>query len=335
MGVSGGKGRFEDEEYQKMRKGSAEGGISKEAKEAKEYKEAREGVHKRKGNGGMEKVVMKHSSGAYAEVYLWGATLTRYRTASGKEVIFTSPGAIFDRQKAIRGGIPLVFPQFGRPDEAMPQHGLARTALWSLDKKDVVEGGDLEAVFGLEIKATDAWPHSCRLEYKVRLGLKGLSVELKTQAPTDKPLKFQALLHTYLNVSDIGKVNIEGLHGLNYTDKVPGKPERGEENDDVLELPERTDRIYEAKNPYKNLKVTDGDDSTIDINVMISVQGGTRGVKYPADIVVWNPYPEASPDDLPLPHYKNFVCVEPGLVRKQYEIPPEATIKIAQTLQAD
>jgi D-hexose-6-phosphate mutarotase len=27
---------------------------------------------------------------------------------------------------AIRGGIPVVFPQFGQPDAAMAQHGFAR-----------------------------------------------------------------------------------------------------------------------------------------------------------------------------------------------------------------
>jgi len=59
----------------------------------------------------LEKVVLNHK-GASAEVYLWGATLTSYKPASGKENIFVSPGAKFDGVKAIRGGVPVVFPQW-------------------------------------------------------------------------------------------------------------------------------------------------------------------------------------------------------------------------------
>jgi len=87
------------------------------------------GIQLTKGTGDLEKVVLNHK-GASAEVYLWGATLTSYKPASGKENIFVSPGAKFDGVKAIRGGVPVVFPQFGQPDKAMAQHGFARTSMW-------------------------------------------------------------------------------------------------------------------------------------------------------------------------------------------------------------
>jgi hypothetical protein len=80
------------------------------------------------GRGDLEMVTLQHPSGASAIVYLWGATLTSYRTATGVENIFVSPGALFDGKKAIRGGVPVVFPQFGQPSKAMPQHGFARCA---------------------------------------------------------------------------------------------------------------------------------------------------------------------------------------------------------------
>ena len=41
----------------------------------------------------------------------------------GEELLYMSSIAKFDGSKAIRGGIPVVFPQFGRPDESMVQHG--------------------------------------------------------------------------------------------------------------------------------------------------------------------------------------------------------------------
>lgn len=42
-----------------------------------------------------------------------------------------SEKAVFDNKKAIRGGIPLVFPNFG-PWDLGPQHGFARISMWTL-----------------------------------------------------------------------------------------------------------------------------------------------------------------------------------------------------------
>jgi hypothetical protein len=36
---------------------------------------------------------------------------------------------------AIRGGIPLVFPQFGQPRKEMPSHGFARVSNWALSEE--------------------------------------------------------------------------------------------------------------------------------------------------------------------------------------------------------
>ena len=60
-----------------------------------------------------EFVDITHPSSAGARVSLWGATVTTYRNAVGTELLFVSKEAVFDAVKPIRGGIPLVFPQFG------------------------------------------------------------------------------------------------------------------------------------------------------------------------------------------------------------------------------
>merc|ERR1719390_14421 len=93
-----------------------------------------------KGSGDLDMWVLRHSSGATAQIYLLGATLCSYKTPNGKEQIFVSPGAIFDGKKAIRGGVPLVFPQFGQPDKAMAQHGFARSSIWTV--KEVEESAE-------------------------------------------------------------------------------------------------------------------------------------------------------------------------------------------------
>ena len=63
------------------------------------------------GAGGQPKVVLS-TADATAEVYLHGATLTSWKVG-GEELIFVSPKAVFEPPKAIRGGVPVCFPQFG------------------------------------------------------------------------------------------------------------------------------------------------------------------------------------------------------------------------------
>lgn len=57
------------------------------------------------GTNGQEKVELVHKSGARCDVYLHGATVTRYATPSGHEVLWVSNGAVFDGKKGIRGGV--------------------------------------------------------------------------------------------------------------------------------------------------------------------------------------------------------------------------------------
>src|SRR5215472_9793634 len=64
------------------------------------------------------------------ELYLQGAQVTAWQPPGERPVLFTSPAAVFAPGKAIRGGIPIIFPWFGphRRTRAAPQHGFARTA---------------------------------------------------------------------------------------------------------------------------------------------------------------------------------------------------------------
>ena len=49
-------------------------------------------------------------SGEFVEVLLHGATILSWKTAKGKENLFVSLNAHLDGSKAVRGGIPIVFP---------------------------------------------------------------------------------------------------------------------------------------------------------------------------------------------------------------------------------
>lgn len=74
---------------------------------------------------------------------MFGATViswkAREKGGPGEPIerIFVSSKAILDGSKAIRGGIPVVFPCFGPPEHPdhskLPQHGFARNEFWTFD----------------------------------------------------------------------------------------------------------------------------------------------------------------------------------------------------------
>jgi glucose-6-phosphate 1-epimerase len=81
-----------------------------------------------------------------------------------------SSGAVFNGAKAIRGGVPVVFPQFGQPNKALPSHGFARTSEWRLQEcEDSSSSDEACAVFTLSDTedTLKVWPHSFQLRYTI------------------------------------------------------------------------------------------------------------------------------------------------------------------------
>lgn len=63
------------------------------------------------GQGGSQKVVATLSSGESVEVLLFGATVTSWKSEGGKtENLWLSEKADLTGSKAVRGGVPVVFP---------------------------------------------------------------------------------------------------------------------------------------------------------------------------------------------------------------------------------
>jgi D-hexose-6-phosphate mutarotase len=73
------------------------------------------------------------------EIYLWGGTVTSWKKEN-KENIFLSDKALFNGVKAIRGGIPLVFPAFGQPSH-IPLPSQTNPSITSLEKNPMAQHG--------------------------------------------------------------------------------------------------------------------------------------------------------------------------------------------------
>lgn len=59
---------------------------------------------------GNSRISAKLPSGESVDILLFGATVISWKDAQGDEKLWLSDGAKLDGSKAVRGGIPLVFP---------------------------------------------------------------------------------------------------------------------------------------------------------------------------------------------------------------------------------
>jgi glucose-6-phosphate 1-epimerase len=162
---------------------------------------------------GLAALRLNGPGGSSATISLFGGQVLSWVTPDGREHLFLSERAVFDGSVAIRGGIPVCWPQFGRQG-GLPAHGLVRTRSWSVGAQRC---DDDYALATLEI-ADDAetrtlWPHPFRLELTVMLERDRLDLELGVVNPGGAELSFTGALHTYLRVTQVEDVALEGLHG--------------------------------------------------------------------------------------------------------------------------
>jgi glucose-6-phosphate 1-epimerase len=133
-----------------------------------------------------------------------------------RPVLFTSPNSAFAPGRAIRGGIPIIFPWFGpnRHAPAAPQHGFARTTTWHLDSVETAGHESLTLTLGLGDGdvASPFWPEPFRAIYTVVFA-QTLSLRLAVQNRATHPVIFEEALHTYFAISDITGIAISGLAG--------------------------------------------------------------------------------------------------------------------------
>jgi len=133
----------------------------------------------------------------------------------GEEQLFVSKTAVYNGQKAIRGGIPLVFPQFGRPLETMAQHGFARNSMWTKSGDGTASSMTVSLSDSEETRAV--FPHAFKLLYTVTLLPDQLTLSLSAENPEGAVNTFQchALLHTYIACDTAStRVKVQPLHCL-------------------------------------------------------------------------------------------------------------------------
>ncbi len=239
--------------------------------------------------------------GACVRLSLLGGQVLSWQPAGAPEQLYLSPRSEFVPGKAIRGGVPVCFPQFAERGP-LPKHGFARTLPWELVQQQ--QGKD-DALAVMRLRDSDAtraiWPHAFELELSVRVGGRSLDIELACENQGEAAFDFTTALHTYLRVSDLDDVSVEGLAGLRYWDAI--KQAEALQRMDLLLTGEKgvldLDRIYFGVKE-RPLLLAEGRRQ-----LAVRQQGFD-------DAVVWNPGPErcAKLSDMPPEGWSEMLCIE-------------------------
>lgn len=268
------------------------------------------------GKGGLVRAVVR-APGADAQIYLHGAHVTHFQPAGGAPLLFLSRQSRFELGKAIRGGVPIVFPWFGPKagDPSAPMHGFARTMEWNLTSVRQAAAGDVSLT--LELSASEVtrklWPHDFHLSYTVRIA-KAMELSLQISSPSEE-IEFEEALHTYLAVGDVKNVSIDGLGGRLYLDKTDGM-RRKEQPAGPFGISGETDRVY-----LETRDVVSVSDPALARRIAVEKQDS-------ASTVVWNPWIEKarSLSDLADDEWTRMLCIESANVGKSaVKLPRGAT----------
>jgi len=225
--------------------------------------------------------------GAEAIVTLYGAHLVSWKSADGQERMFLSTQSVLDGSKAIRGGVPVIFPQFAERGAGM-RHGFARVSNWELADSGL-DDDTAWAEFSLaprmlpeQVRA--AWPHAFALLLRVAVRADALSMTLTVRNEGLEPFPFAAALHTYHLVPDVCEVRIEGI------------------SSDEISIIDKLDEVYPHVRGCATLSTSAG-------TLRLEQDGFT-------DAVVWNPgaADTAALSDMADDEYQRFVCIEPALL---------------------
>ena len=181
---------------------------------------------------------------ATATVYIQGAHLAAWQPAGQKPVIFLSRKSDFMPGKPIRGGVPIAFPWFAARHDGKtgPSHGFARIQDWTLAFA-AMAGDDLHLTFTLapsEISRSLGFDNF-HLAYQLSIG-RALTMQLTVANEAPTPLVFEEALHTYYAVTDIHEINITGLDGVTYLDKVDDFKPKVQQG--PVTITQQTDRVY-------------------------------------------------------------------------------------------
>lgn len=244
--------------------------------------------------------------------------------ADGAEQLYLSPRSAFDGERAIRGGVPVCFPQFNQRGP-LPKHGFARHRRWALvepaPKKAIdaaIDAATVQLTLALHSDATTLalWPHEFRLQLSLRLAPRQLALDLHIDNLGSTPLSFMLALHSYLRIANLPDARLNGLDGYACWDALA---DRHSQQQGALQFDAEFDRVFSAPTqqpqqaPPTPLQLSDG------ARQLHITQSASLG-----QTVVWNPGAAlcARLPDMPADGFAHMLCVEAAQIEPAVTLNP-------------
>jgi glucose-6-phosphate 1-epimerase len=274
-------------------------------------------------------------SGDSVLVALQGAHVLSW-VVQGRERLFLSERNVWDGQAAIRGGVPVCFPQFNQRGD-LPKHGFARNVAWQFvtaqeggnfvdaahgnakhefvanntSDNNIASGAHMRFQLTANAQTLALWPQQFVATLDVFLKPNQLQITLKVNNTDTRPLLFTGALHTYFAVQHIANTQLTGLQGQAEWNAVTDQ--HGTANE-VLRFHGEFDRVYQAAPHALQLQDAQG---TLQIE-----QSPSWGQS-----VVWNPGATkcATLSDMPPDGYQHMLCVEAAQVFEPISVAPSQT----------
>lgn len=248
-------------------------------------------------------VLQISNKNATAEISIYAAHILSYKPANQQDILWMSSKSIFEKGKAIRGGIPLCFPWFGPhpTDTSKPQHGFARLQDWTVSKIKILDEGN--TLVSLTLTENDytlkLWPYQFKACLDISIG-KSLEVCLTVTNTGATSFEYSDALHTYFNIGNIEAIEIEGLQNTQFYEGFT-MDLKGSENAN-LKFENETNRRY-----INHLSDCIIHDPILQRKIRVAKTGSKLSI-------VWNPAEAVTKTivDMEPNGYKTFVCIEPA-----------------------
>lgn len=223
-----------------------------------------------------------------AKVSLQGAQLLSWRpTHTDKDVIWLSEIEPFTKGEAIRGGIPICYPWFGKA--RTPMHGYARLQQWQLVSFNI-QPNEVRLNFLLETENAEDIAHiEMTFTDEFHLEFTNYCIEKEPQLA----------LHTYFNIGDITKTEIQQLPTTTFNVLT----QQQEDISDIRIITENVECIYPANE--RNIIVDHLNQRTIEVIH-----------ENASEIVLWNPWHKET-SNMSKDGHKTMICVETARISER------------------
>ena len=222
-------------------------------------------------------------------------------------LLYVSPVS-FSESQALRGGIPVLFPQFADRGP-LRKHGFARDLPWRLVEQ-VAHADVHRVVFELHIHASEQrnWSHSAQLVLTAQLTLNALHMHLQVRNTGSTTFKWTGGLHPYWATVDLSASQLLGLQGAAVQDRY--NPHKTTQTQAAVSWHgEEFECLYDTQAPLQLQTPTH--------SIQLKMTGFDQWM-------LWNPGKAGAETlkDLPNDDWKRFVCIEPVRVSRPSVLQP-------------